>query len=1246
MALNMDAVLKVVAKVQGVNEFKQVADSIKDVSAATNQSTVGLERLARSTREISKTLQPTEQTLLKTRRELIELGNAGVKTERSLKQQVEAFRNLRSWAEIGGKTYTKLTADVRGLENQLKSLSATQDRVKQKGVGREAIGGALGALATGGGLQSAVGSLAGSLAFSDTAGGLVAGAAVTAVAGAGALAARTGMEAEAAQVRLKALTDQFGEYNAAQSAAATIAQTLRISNTEAQASFADLYASLRPTGVQIKELEDAFIGFSAAARNSGATANETSNALIQLKQGLASGALQGEELRSIREQAPLVAQAIAKQFGVMNKDVDVSIGNLKEFAAEGKITTAVVLEALKKLRGTELEKLGQQLNTAQQAVKDFQNATNELGVEISRLFGPTVIAGLRLFVSILKEGVDNLRELNNKDDARQRARLQAARETQDRFKGVEGNLALTPRSREFFNRRQRELFDQFMAPQKDKPNAEQLANREQADRERAKSAARAQQEATKKQREEQQKLFEDELKIRADAEKRLGEAAQQREEQIAAFRQETIRRAADLERQLGDQRREIEREIAASRLATARAQQDLDLELRLQTSNSTYDTAALEQAKVLRDITRQFEDQVLQGRQTALDRQLTLQRQLEQFKIETADGIGKIEEAYARSVREILQDAGQKLSEKMQEGAQLAAQTLAGASAGSTGGGGSATIASIADGSLNANARAWLAAIRAAEGTAGPNGYRTMFGGGLFSDMSRHPDRVIRSGGYASAAAGAYQFMPDTWRSVGGGAMTPERQDRAALALALRRGVDLSRAPFTRENVARLAPEWASLPTLRGGSYYGQPSWSFGALSNVFTRASGMPAPPVLPPAAPRVAPITGANLGSQAVAQANQQVRNTSAQLERQQRQAQEESRRAVFASMIGSVAQSLTAAQAELKGRADSSRQGLEDAIRYEQLLKDGITPELAQQRVELERIALVELGKLNQTKADLELKIKGGEYNDKETAALQSQLDVVNTRIAAQPAIVAGIETEIDATKRLKKAREDAEGRDVGKGIRDGVEGYLQSIGTLAEGVKGVTGNALQGLQDQLLEFVTTGKAAFNEFAASVLKDMSRVIIQQMVLAPILRGLFPPTAGGGAGALFGMPMLTGVPGITPNAVGNVYGPGGIVPFANGGVVNSPTLFQFAGGTGLMGEAGPEAIVPLRRGRDGKLGIVSTGGGGSTSVVVNVNMQTGQSDTMAASADGQQLGQAVSDAVQAELIRQQRPGGILYRR
>ena len=127
--------------------------------------------------------------------------------------------------------------------------------------------------------------------------------------------------------------------------------------------------------------------------------------------------------------------------------------------------------------------------------------------------------------------------------------------------------------------------------------------------------------------------------------------------------------------------------------------------------------------------------------------------------------------------------------------------------------------------------RALLNTIRYAEGTwknGRDLGYRILYGGGQFEDLSRHPERVVVKR-YSSAAAGAYQFLPTTWQEVAQRlelpSFAPEHQDQAALHLVKKRGAlqEIDRNGLTKAAMNRLAPEWASFPTHAGQSAYGQP---------------------------------------------------------------------------------------------------------------------------------------------------------------------------------------------------------------------------------------------------------------------------------------------------------------------------------------------------------------------------------------------------------------------------------------
>ncbi len=135
--------------------------------------------------------------------------------------------------------------------------------------------------------------------------------------------------------------------------------------------------------------------------------------------------------------------------------------------------------------------------------------------------------------------------------------------------------------------------------------------------------------------------------------------------------------------------------------------------------------------------------------------------------------------------------------------------------------------------------------------------------------------------------------------------------------------------------------------------------------------------------------------------------------------------------------------------------------------------------------------------------------------------------------------------------------------------------------------VMNDAARNMADAFTDFAMGVETDAGKMAEAFIADILRMIVQAQMLQAV-----QATMG-----LFGF------------AKGGVFD-GGLQPFASGGVVNSPTFFKFASGggfkNGLMGEAGPEAILPLKRGSDGKLGVTMNGSGGSN-VVVNVHEAPG---------------------------------------
>jgi hypothetical protein len=215
--------------------------------------------------------------------------------------------------------------------------------------------------------------------------------------------------------------------------------------------------------------------------------------------------------------------------------------------------------------------------------------------------------------------------------------------------------------------------------------------------------------------------------------------------------------------------------------------------------------------------------------------------------------------------------------------------------------------------------------------------------------------------------------------------------------------------------------------------------------------------------------------------------------------------------------------------------------------------------------------------------------------------------------------------------------------------------QSLTTRQLAYAEVFKQSFSSMADAIVEFAKTGKFSFKNLISSMLEGLLRYELQLQAMAMysmarpglmnLVGGLFgfaPALAAGAAPSISTMSAVDysfSLPSkLSPLAKGGVYDTG-LQTFAKGGmftnsIVSSPTLFKFAKGTGLMGEAGPEAIMPLKRDGNGNLGVRSNQG--KVDVVVN-NYSTQQATTKETmdSRGNRRIEVIVGDMVAGELNR-----------
>ncbi|HGM7029115.1 TPA: phage tail tape measure protein [Serratia liquefaciens] len=204
------------------------------------------------------------------------------------------------------------------------------------------------------------------------------------------------------------------------------------------------------------------------------------------------------------------------------------------------------------------------------------------------------------------------------------------------------------------------------------------------------------------------------------------------------------------------------------------------------------------------------------------------------------------------------------------------------------------------------------------------------------------------------------------------------------------------------------------------------------------------------------------------------------------------------------------------------------------------------------------------------------------------------------------------------------------------------YQDQAADAAGMTKSLFTGAFSGMENALTSFVTTGKAGFKDFTLSILADLAKIALR-MAMSQGLQSLFGAFGAGAGNNPGAVPMFA-------NANGGVYSSPSLSAYS-GQVVNKPTYFAFAKGAGVMGEAGAEGIFPLKRGRDGKLGVAAIGGAqqGGAAPIVYITVESGGNASTQADPGWEEFGKTMGNIAAQEsqkvINRNLKPGQPIWK-
>lgn len=251
-------------------------------------------------------------------------------------------------------------------------------------------------------------------------------------------------------------------------------------------------------------------------------------------------------------------------------------------------------------------------------------------------------------------------------------------------------------------------------------------------------------------------------------------------------------------------------------------------------------------------------------------------------------------------------------------------------------------------------------------------------------------------------------------------------------------------------------------------------------------------------------------------------------------------------------------------------------------------------------LEKFSL-ELNKFQKSQIDRAFNAGTTSFSAFNTAIRENRIEELNIKLKS------GKINLIEYNLELAKISENFA---PGSAFTSGLAGYVESIGTTTVQVGALIKSTFDGLDEYFLGFIKTGTFNFAKFTETILDDLAKIILRATIIKPLAEGLLNYNFQGSASGTQTR-VQPGTGNYITNAHGNVFDKG-LRKFAAGGVVNSPTMFSYGQGkSGLMGEAGAEAILPLGRGANGDLGVQASLNPVTINIVNNAGVDVSQTES-----------------------------------